>query len=364
MKKLFIIAALIIQGFSVTAQTQPEPIKGVWLTNVASEALNSRENIKAAVDLCVQSGINNIYVVTWNRSRTLYPSKIMKKEFGIPIMEKFADRDPLKEVIEEAHKQGIKVHAWFEFGFSSSYNENGGMILKKHPEWAAIDPEGKLVNKNKFDWMNAFDPKVQNFMISLILEVVKNYDVDGIQGDDRLPAVPSLAGYDKYTVALYKKEHNGQEPPKDYKDAAWVDWRANLLNQFMKRLHDKVKAAKPGVLVTMAPSIFPWSKEEYLQDWPTWVKNGWVDYIIPQVYRYNIKAYSETLESNIGYMPEDKRWMFCPGILLQVDNHTPQGEFLQQMIDENRKLGFTGEVFFFFEGLKKHPDFFKTYKNK
>ncbi|MNL79026.1 hypothetical protein D3C87_2055460 [compost metagenome] len=63
-------------------------------------------------------------------------------------------------------------------------------------------------------------------------------------------------------------------------------------------------------------------------------------------------------------MPEDKRWMFCPGILLQVDSHTPQGDFLQQMIDENRKLGFTGEVFFFFEGLKKHPDFFKTYKNK
>lgn len=150
MKRLFVCLLLIVQGLATNAQNaqqQPEPIKGVWLTNVASEALNSRENIRSAVELCVQSGINNIYVVTWNRSRTLYPSKIMKKEFGIPIMEKFAGRDPLKEVIEEAHKKGIKVHAWFEFGFSSSYNEQGGMILKKHPEWAAIDPDGKLVNK-------------------------------------------------------------------------------------------------------------------------------------------------------------------------------------------------------------------------
>ena len=38
--------------------------------------------------------------------------------------------------------------------------------------------------KNGFDWLNAFDPEVQNFMISLFKEVVTNYEIDGVQGDD------------------------------------------------------------------------------------------------------------------------------------------------------------------------------------
>ena len=39
----------------------------------------------------------------------------------------------------------------------------------------------------------------------------------------------------------------------------------------------------------MAPSIYPWSEEEYLQDWPTWMQKGYVDLVCPQVYRYNIR---------------------------------------------------------------------------
>ena len=52
--------------------------------------------------------------------------------------------------------------------------------------------------------MNGFDPEVQDFIMSLIMEVVLKYDIKGIQGDDRLPAMPTLAGYDNYTSSLYK----------------------------------------------------------------------------------------------------------------------------------------------------------------
>ncbi len=347
-----------------TKTSSPAPVKGVWLTNVASQAMDSRENLRAAVKLCAESGINNIYVVTWNRARTLYPSQVMQHEFGVPIMERFAGRDPLQELIEEAHRKNIKVHAWFEFGFSSSYQEDGGEILRKHPHWKAIDRDGNLVKKNGFEWMNAFHPEVQDFVLSLVMEVVRKYDVDGIQGDDRLPASPSTAGYDEYTVGLYKQAHQGKTPPHDYKDPGWLTFRADLLNVFMGRLYKEVKTAKPGMLVTMAPSIFPWSKEEYLQDWPTWVKNGWVDYIFPQVYRYKLDAYTKTLEDNLKFMPTGQLDKFYPGVLLKVDNYTPSPQMLSGMIEANRKNGVKGEVFFFYEGLKLHPDFFKKYRKK
>ncbi len=355
--KFFLLALLVFVVSRTTAQSQ----KGIWLTDVASEALDSREGIQEVVERCKIYGIEQIYVVVWNRGYTLYPSDIMAKEFGKKVAPRFANRDMLKELIEIAHAEGLKVHAWFEFGFSSSYQEeSGGHILRAKPKWKAVDVEGNLVSKNGFQWMNAFDPEVQKFLLSLILEVVTNYDIDGIQGDDRLPANPSMAGYDELTVALYKSEHRGKEPPKDYKNSDWVNWRANRLNLFAKNLYDSVKAIKPKVLVTMAPSIYPWSKEEYLQDWPSWVKNGWVDAIIPQVYRYNIKDYTSTLDTNLQFMPKGKGTKMIPGILLKVDDYTPSKKFLKRMIKVNRKRGLNSEVFFFYEGLKKHEHFFKT----
>ncbi len=337
--------------------------KGVWLTDVASKALDTKAGIKEVVSRCKAIGLDNIYVVVWNRGHTLYPSQVMEDEFGTKVAPRFSKFDMLQTLIEEAHKEGLKVHAWFEFGFSSSYQEeDGGHILRKKPDWKAIDVDGNLVSKNGFQWINAFDPEVQNFLLSLIVEVVKNYDIDGVQGDDRLPANPSTAGYDTYTVSEYKKEHNGKSPPKDYRDSDWIHWRANRLNLFAEKVYKTVKSIEPEVLVTMAPSIFPWSKEEYLQDWPTWVKNGWVDQIIPQVYRYDIETYSSTLEANLEFMPTDKRDLFVPGVLLRVNDYTPSKRFLKKMIKTNRNWGLQGEVFFFYEGLKNHDTFFrKTY---
>jgi uncharacterized lipoprotein YddW (UPF0748 family) len=340
-------------------------VKGVWVTNVASTALDSRAKITETVNLCKKSGITDIYVVTWNKGRTLYYSKVMKDIFNAPIMERFGERDPLQEMIEEGHKSGLRVHAWFEFGFASSYSENGGEIVKKFPHWKAIDNKGNLVSKNGFEWMNAMDPEVQNFVKSLVLEVVKNYDVDGIQGDDRLPAMPSLGGYDDYTLNLYKKEHQGNLPPNDYKDPNWLTWRADKLTVFLGELYKEVKAIKPKMIVSMAPSIHPWAKEEYLQDWPSWLEKGYCDYVIPQVYRKTIESYTSTLESQLDYLPKKQKNKFFSGVLLQVNGINPSQDFLKAMIETNRKLGIQGESFFFYEGLKAFPDYFsKEYSNK
>jgi uncharacterized lipoprotein YddW (UPF0748 family) len=340
-------------------------VKGVWVTNVASTALDSRAKITETVNLCKKSGITDIYVVTWNRGRTLYNSKVMKDIFNAPVMERFGARDPLQEMIEEGHKLGLRVHAWFEFGFASSYGEDGGAILKKFPNWKAIDNKGNLVSKNGFEWMNAMNPEVQNFVKSLVLEVVKKYDVDGIQGDDRLPAMPSLGGYDAYTLNLYKNEHQGNLPPNDYKDPEWLSWRADKLTVFLGELYKEVKAIKPKMIVSMAPSIHPWAKEEYLQDWPTWLEKGYCDYVIPQVYRKTIESYTSTLQSQLDFLSENQKSKFFSGVLLQINGVNPSQDFLKAMIETNRKLGIQGESFFFYEGLKAFPNYFsKEYPNK
>ena len=345
-------------GTTPTPNPPPSPVwdanamRGVWITTTASTALDNNDNILQTVDNCKKAGINNIFVVVYNNARTIYPSDVMFKLTGNKQLEKFQGRDPLKEMITAAKTTGIKVHAWFEYGFSSSYSVQGGPIIAAKPKWAARDQTGALVVKNGFDWLNAFDPEVQQYMIDLFKEVVSNYDIDGVQGDDRLPALPSTAGYDDYTIAQYKLENNGALPPTNIKDAGWLNWRAKKLNAFMKRLHKEMKTLKPGLQVTMSPSAYPWSLEEYLQDWPTWVDSSWVDAVIPQCYRYDIAAYNATILQQKSYYRNNNIPIY-PGVLIKSGTYLASPAFLSQMIQGNRNNGFKGEVFFFYEGVKE-----------
>ncbi|MCS6807489.1 MAG: family 10 glycosylhydrolase [Bacteroidota bacterium] len=372
MSNIICVAGMIAVHSCLCAQTittqatahQIPHVRGVWLTNVDSDALYSREKIRAAVQTCAELGFNTIFVVVWNRAMTTYPSDVMQRLTGVridPVLTREdKQRDPLRELLAEAKPRGIKVIAWFEFGFSCSYDQpDGGVIIRAKPHWAARDVHGKIVSKNKFQWMNAFHPEVQDFIMALLKEVVQQYDVDGIQGDDRLPALPSEAGYDDYTRNLYKSEH-GTFPPPYAKDYEWVRWRAEKLSAYMQRIYIELKALKPSLLISMSPSIYPWSVEEYLQDWVTWVREGWVDIVCPQVYRYSIDAYKRELDKIVTQQIHPKDHHKCaPGILLKVGSYVASEQLLRMMIDHNRSRGLNSEVYFFFEGVKKYPELFK-----
>ncbi|MEQ8819039.1 MAG: family 10 glycosylhydrolase [Sumerlaeia bacterium] len=329
-------------------------LRGVWITNVDSDVLDSREKIAEAMDFLAMTGINVVYPVVWNDAKTLYPSDLMEEEFGLRISSRFEGRDPLAELIVEAHRVGLEVVPWFEYGFAASYNKDGGELLKQRPEWKGLDQEGNLAKKNNFEWMNAFDPEVQDFLTSMVLEVVENYDIDGIQGDDRMPAMPSLGGYDHKTVAMYREEF-GQDPPADYKDPEWLQWRADILSDWFEELSDAVHAVDPNLTVSSSPSVYDWSLREYLQDSKTWVERGIVDSIHPQNYRYELDAYKSTLDSLLAQHDFDKT-TFAPGLLTNVGSYRMTPEYMLEAIAYNREKGVPGEVHFFYEGLRRNSN--------
>ncbi len=347
---VFLFMLISVAAFSQAAKDE---IRGAWITNVASEALRSEKNIREAVDLCKQKGINNIYVVVWNGGVTMYPSKVLESYIGIRQHPVYKGFDPIACMVKEGHKAGLKVHAWFEFGFSYSYRDTASAWLKKYPGWAGKNNKGELLQKNGFYWWSAINPQAQEFIKKLVLEVVRKYDVDGVQGDDRLPAMPAEGGYDDYTLKLYK-EQTGRDAPADYKDSAWLQWKADRLSEFGKDLYQSVKKQRAACLVTWAPSIYPWCKEQYLQDWPAWLKGGYADYIMPQLYRYNINDYEKILKELDQQLSAEEKKKVFPGILTSLgDGYLVKPDMLQQMIQLNRAHGFKGECLFYFETLRK-----------
>jgi uncharacterized lipoprotein YddW (UPF0748 family) len=347
------VSLLLILQLKSLAQKPSTIIRGTWITNSASDALTSKKKIRETIQLCKKSGINNVYVVVWNNGETMYPSKVVEEYIGVKQSKVYGALDPLKEIIEKGHKAGIKVHAWFEFGFSYSYGDSNCIWQKRYPHWVGKDVAGNVLQKNKFFWWNALHPEVKAFMNKLVLEVVNNYKVDGIQGDDRLPAMPAEGGYDVVTKLMYANEHDGAAPPADYTDTAWVQWRAIKLSAYIKQLYQSVKAARPTCIVSWAPNIYPWCKEHYLQDWPAWLNGGYADYIFPQLYRYDIKAYKKIVDELNEQVTIAQKSIIVPGILTSLgDGYLVKKELLQQMINYNRKNGYNGECTFYFETLK------------
>jgi uncharacterized lipoprotein YddW (UPF0748 family) len=333
-------------------------VRGVWLTNVDSRVLESREGIAEAMQFLADHHFNLVCPVVWNKSMTQYRSQLMDSLFGQPIDTLYGDRDPLAELIEEAHQRDLAVIAWFEFGFSASHKARGGYILEKFPHWAARDQRGELLTKNGFEWMNAYHPEVRTFMKNMMLEVAYNYDVDGVQGDDRLPAQPSEGGYSDYTIELYRNEHKGTRPPDNHLDQQWLEWRADKLNQFAEDTYRAIKETMPELMVTWAPSLYPWSFTEYLQEWPAWVKGGYADLIIPQHYRYSVKEYKQTLDDQLAVLDSvnGRKNTFYPGILMNVGDYLISEKVLIDMVQYNREKGINGEIYFFYEGLRKQQN--------
>jgi len=353
MKKIIILIFLIY----ISSMGQPlEEMRAIWITNVDSDVLMTDAKIAEAMDYLESIGINVVFPVVWNKGFTIYPSAVMDAEFGIPIWASVAGRDPLGRLVMEAHRNGIEVIPWFEFGFSPSYSLNGGHILAKYPEWGLKNNVGQLVVKNGFDWMSGIVPGVQNFMTSLVLEVVDNYDVDGVQGDDRLPAMPVEGGYEDYTKELYKQENNGSNPPVNYGDANWMRWRADKLNAYYGTLRDSVKARGEYLIFSSGPSVYPWGYQNYLQDTKTWVTDGIIDNFIPQLYRQDISSYSYELQASLSQIPANKKNIFFAGVLAKVGSYVISPSLLLSSVSTNRQRGVKGETFFFYEALRKNEN--------
>ena len=341
----------------VNESAKMEPIRGVWVTNIDSDVMFSEENIIAGMKTLADQGFNTVYPVVWNKGYTMHPSEVMVRYFGEEFRQDsmFENRklDPLAIMVREARKNNLQIIPWFEFGFSSSYNKEGGHIIESYPNWAARDKDGNLLKKNNFDWMNAIHPEVQKFITELVLEVAQNYEIDGIQGDDRLPAMPAEGGYSDYTKALYLDE-TGKTVPNDPLEEQFLNWKADQLTSYAVDLYKAVKAVDETITVSFAPSIYPWSKEQYLQDWPAWVEASAVDELIPQAYRWDIESYKTTVSEMVQFFEQaegHESVTLYPGIIIKAGDRYNNFDYVQEALLHNRALGLEGEVYFFYEGL-------------
>ncbi len=283
-------------GTATAGPPQPTPaaerpeLRGVWLTANDMPTLRDRERMRETVAQLAELNFNTLYAVVWNGGHAYYPSPVSEGRG----LQSFSYRglqgqDILAELSEEAHRRGLLLIPWFEFGFMAPPD---GDLARRHPDWLTRRQDGgrtSISAAGEVGWLNPFRPEVQQLITDLVLEVVGSYDVDGIQFDDHM-SLPREFGYDPFTVALYTRE-TGKPPPANPADAAWTRWRADRITAFIAQLRQAVQARRPGAIVSVSPNYYDFAYKLQLQDWLTWVRRGLVDELLIQIYRPDLESF-------------------------------------------------------------------------
>jgi uncharacterized lipoprotein YddW (UPF0748 family) len=255
----------------------------------------------------------------------------------------------LAEVVQQGHQRRMTVIPWFEFGFMAPADSE---LAKRYPDLLTQRQNGDRIWMQGTDervWLNPFRPEVQGLIGNLILEVVNNYPIDGIQLDDHF-SLPNEFGYDPFTVQLYQKEHGGKSPPTNPGDPEWIEWRANKLTDFMKLLVKTIKQRKPNLIVSLSPNNYGYAYQTSLQDWRTWKQQKLIDELMVQAYRNDIQSFMGELQST-DVQEANRLIPTGIGILTGLRQQGIPIRRVRQQVNAVRRHGMAGVSFFFYESL-------------
>jgi uncharacterized lipoprotein YddW (UPF0748 family) len=274
--------------------------------------------------------------------------------------------DPLAFAVEQSHKRGLELHAWFN-PYRAAYNRD---TMKARTHISVTDP--KLVRTyDRYLWMDPGDPEVRRRSIRAIVDVAKRYDVDGVHIDDYFYPYPvnDASGKkvdfpDSSTYARYVK--GGGTLSKD-------DWRRRNVDLLVEALYKGVHAAKPWVKVGISPFGI-WrpgnpaqirgfdAYAEIYADSKKWLEKGWGDYFAPQLYwpiAPPAQSFPVLYEWWLSVNPKQRH--IWPGYATYRVNdtgprHIPAQEIVDE-IDSTRARGENvGHIHYNMSALMKNPD--------
>jgi uncharacterized lipoprotein YddW (UPF0748 family) len=316
------------------------------MTDIGARLLYYTTRLDDAIANLAKLRLNTLYPSVWNGGTTLYPSAIAGQSSGVPsFWQKLPKPDPLAALVQQAHRQQLRLIPWFEYGLMVPPQS---AIAILHPDWLTATRHGKQQDEsNQQAWLNPIHPQVQQFLVDLIVEVAKRYPIDGIQLDDHF-GLPIAFGYDAYTVQRYRAEHAGQAPPDDPTNVEWMAWRAAHLNQLMAKIAQAVRAVRPTAVISLSPNLPEFAYQNYLQDWRHWVEHGWLDEVVVQVYRSQASAFAAEL-SNARIRQLRSQIPIAIGIYTGPWLMPKSIDQIHQQIEQVRQAHYAGVSFFCWE---------------
>lgn len=270
-----------------------------------------------------------------------YNSKIL------PQSQKFKQYgDQIAQCVEAAHKHNMEVHVW-----KITWNLEGAPeeFVEK------LQKEGRTQVSDKGDpirWLCPSHPENVKLELNTIIEIVQNYDVDGIHLDYiRYPGSHACFCQEcktRFSLATRQviKDFPASVLPKSGEHGqAYIDWRAQQITRLVRLIHKRTKAIKPDIKISTAVfGGYPSCVTSIGQDWIVWAKAGYVDFVCPMNYTEDSKYFTDLLENQLALMPKDVA--IYPGIGATASNSLLTPDAVVGQIHLARFLGASGWTIF------------------
>ncbi|MBA0215959.1 glycoside hydrolase family 10 protein [Pectobacterium brasiliense] len=299
------------QPLPAKLQQNKEPMRGVWLAtvsrldwppvasvNASSPAIRitqQQEALKGKLDKLKSLGINTVFFQVKPDGTALWPSKILPwSDMLTGKIGEDPSYDPLQFMLDEAHKRGMKVHAWFNpyrvsvntkpstvTELNRTLSQNPASVFVLHRDWIRTAGDRFVLDPGI--------PEARSWITSIVAEVVARYPIDGVQFDDYFYAESS--GSMLNDSETFKKQGQGF--------GSKADWRRHNTQLLIEQVSRTIKQLKPEVEFGVSPAGV-WRNrshdaagsdtrgaaayDEAYADTRLWVQQGLLDYIAPQIY--------------------------------------------------------------------------------
>jgi len=355
-----------------------QEFRGAWVAAVANIDWPSRKDLDpaaqkaeltAVIENAARLRLNVVILQVRPACDALYASRLEPwSEYLTGTMGRAPSPvwDPLAFAIAEAHQRGLELHAWFN-PFRALHNSAKspiapGHISRTHPAWVR--------SYGHFLWLDPGEPGVRDYSLSVVMDVVNRYDIDGVHFDD-------------YFYPYKERDAAGREI--DFPDGpSWErfgaggrldrgDWRRENINNFVRRTYAAIKAAKPWVKFGVSPfgiwrpgqpkSVDGLDAYDGLYaDSRRWLSSGWVDYFAPQLY-WPIDSPRQSFPALLGWWARQNTHdrLLVPGLdLNRVRGSVKPTEIANQCRLTRKQPGAAGEILWGLGALPRNQPLWST----
>lgn len=320
---LLCLADVLVATVSSRPALAEAEFRAVW-ADAFREGFKSPSEVDDLIMRCIQGRYNAIIAEVLafhstgaNGHGAYWNSSIVPKASDIS-----SGFDPLAYLCQQAHANGIEVHAWLvAFRVSTTWPPPGNAFLGARPHWLMVR-HGDIGNVVPFGGAYTFDPgspEVQDYLIDIVRELVTDYPIDGINWDYIRHVTHTDGGYPAVTtnnplsgMERFKRIHGvGGTPAPD--NADWQNFRRRSINEIIRRTRAEIPWIRTnprqplwhtadviafGNAPTTCGGFNTTSAYILYQDWRHWMQEGWLDAAIPMNYKREHCSGQDTMYRN------------------------------------------------------------------
>lgn len=313
---------------TTTAVSHTREMRGVWIATVSNinwpssrglSAAAQQAELDAMMTTAAELGFNAVFFQVRAEADAFYASELEPwSRYITGTQGQDPGYDPLSYAVDAAHERGLELHAWL-----NPYRAAANRTQPTDPSHVSNSLAGSVRDYGNFQWLDPGDAAAEEHTLAVVRDVVSRYDIDGLHFDDYFYPYPNDTDFpDGASYATYQGSGGA---------LGRGDWRRDNVNRMVRRVSEAVAEVAPNVRFGISPfGIYrpgipegTTGLDQYnaiYADPPVWIREGWVDYLAPQLYwpsTQTRQAY-EPLTEWWGDLAQDGRSIWVGNYLSQL----------------------------------------------